>query len=104
MYVKTGSNPTNYEVSKLFAKIIFFKKIKGFLDISVRTGYFSAYQRIVHYLFIYLIMSSSDLRIKTEMVLIYGLGCRCYPVTLLLFFRSYFSQTVGVHDEQNFFT
>ena len=83
MYVKTGSNPTNYVASKLFAKIIFLKKIKGFLDISVRTGYFSAYQRIVHYLFIYLFMSSLDLRIKTEMVLIYGLGCRCYPVTLL---------------------
>ena len=49
-------------------------------------------------------MSSLDVRIKTEMVLIYGLGCRCYPVTQLLFFRSYFSQTVGVHDEQNFFT
>ena len=45
VYVKTGSNPTNYVASKLFAKIIFFKKIKGFLDISVRTGYFSAYQR-----------------------------------------------------------
>ena len=103
VYVKTGSNPTNYLVSKLFAKIIFLKKNKGFL------GYFRPYWILFRLsadsaLFIYLFnyeQFRSTYKNRNGVDLWVGLSLLpCYPVIVLSFF--FFSNRGGPRRTERF--